>query len=171
MRDPLYKRLALTKYLAIALMFLMPFFGVSCMGMKAMELSGTELALGTTKTVPDPMSKKPKTQVIEADWRASVALGAAVVGAVAALLLRTRGLRVAMIVLGGAGAASLLMLKRTLEAEAAAKGQGLVAITTEFGFWACVGLFALGALAALLVPPGLGKGAETPTTGRVGEAS
>jgi hypothetical protein len=158
MHDTLFKRLALTKYLAIALLFFMPFFGVSCMGIQAMKLSGTDLAFGTTKEIRDPTSSKakPKKEVIKANWRATAAFAVALAGFVASLALRERLLRLTVLGLGAAGALSLLLLKMQLEDWVSERGRGVVVVSTEFSFWACLLLFVGGALAAALAPPGLG---------------
>lgn len=119
--------------------FCMPFVTVSCQEQKIMELSGVQLATGTTIKQPS-FSGPPKEQKIAGDPLATLAILAGVVG-LGTSFIKAKKAAVAPAGSGAAGSILLLMLKSTLDNEIVKQGQGLLLVNYGFGFWLAFLLF------------------------------
>ena len=118
-------------FVGSTLCFFLPFVTVSCGGIKAVTLTGQQLATGTTLTQPQ-MFGPPQTQKLNGDPFAALAWAGALAGV--ALSLVGRKMAAATAITGGAGALSLLILKVRLDDQLQKQGGGMVTASYETGF-------------------------------------
>jgi hypothetical protein len=129
-------------FVGSVLCFFLPFVTVSCGGITAFNLTGRQLATGTTLTQPQPFGP-PQTQKVSPDPFAAVAGLCALAGI--ALSLIGRRLASAAAISGGVGAASLLIMRSRLNDQLQSQSQGLAKATYETGFTLAVLLLIAGA--------------------------
>jgi hypothetical protein len=129
-------------FVGSALCFFLPFVTVSCGGVKALTLTGQQLATGTTLTQPQPFGP-PQTQKVEADPFAAVAALCALGGIVLSLI--GRRIATATAFSGGAGAVSLLIMRSRLDGQLQTQGQGVATAAYETGYTLAMLLLIAGA--------------------------
>lgn len=133
---------SLLLFLGSALCFFFPFVTVSCGGMKALTLTGQQLATGTTLREPQPFGP-PQTQKVDADPFAATAGLCALAGII--LSVAGRKMASANAIAGGVGTLSLLITKVRLDEQLQKQGNGMISATYESGFILAVILLAFGA--------------------------
>lgn len=139
-------------FAAILVLFFMSFVNVSC-GPIAIELTGTQLAIGGSISVPDMESGRTKQQRVTPEPLATGALIAAGLGLLVSLA--ANGARILAGLAGVAGGVLLLLLKFKIVADIAESTHSsrdgppigeIVQINFGFGFWGALTLFAVAAL-------------------------
>jgi hypothetical protein len=124
------------------LCFFLPFVTVSCGGVKAITLSGQQLATGTTLSEPQPFGP-PQSQKVDADPFASLAALCAVVGIAFSVI--GRKMATGSAISGGAGTILLLILRSRLNEDIQKQGQGMLQNSFESGYTLALLLFIAGA--------------------------
>ncbi len=129
-------------FAASLLCFFFPFVTLSCGGQKLMTLTGTQLATGTSLNQTQMLGKE-KTDKIDPNPYATLAAVCAIAGI--AFSFAKPKFAIASAISGGAGVASLLIMKSGMDNEVAQKGAGVIQLTYEMGFFLTLLLFVAGA--------------------------
>jgi hypothetical protein len=117
---------------ASILCFFLPFVTVSCGGRNFMQMSGVQLATGTTMQQPGSLGNS-EGKKFDPDPFAALAGLCAVVGLGLAFLTGKGQLGSA--ITGTVGTLSLLILKFRLDNQVAQQGGGMILVSYEFGFY------------------------------------
>jgi hypothetical protein len=125
------------------LCFFFPFTTVSCGGHKIASATGVQLATGTTLELPQAFGPSREQKVAQEPLSAVAAL-CAVIG----LGFSFAGARAAIVpAIGGVvGALSLLIMKSRLDDVVAKRGQGMIQVNYEVGFFLALLLMITGAV-------------------------
>jgi hypothetical protein len=125
------------------LCFFFPFVTVSCGGHKIASATGVQLATGTTLELPQTFGPSREQKVGQEPLSALAAicavigLGVSFAGASAAIVPATSGV---------IGALSLLIMKSRLDNVLAKRGQGVLQVNYETGFYLALLLMIAGAI-------------------------
>ena len=139
------KKLSAAAFALALICFVLPFVTFSCQGQKVFTLSGIQMVTGTTFQQPQ-MLGPPKQEKIEAEPLATLAFMAALAGLVVSFLRGKFG-AIPAAASGGLGVVFLMALQSKLDGDTLQRGQGVLQINSEYGFYMAVVLFA----AALLI--------------------
>ncbi len=121
--------------------FLLPFVNITCGGQTVMSLTGFQLITGGELDQENMQNQQVGSQSIEAQPLAHLALLAAVL-ALAISFIRP----FVCIIISALGGIFLLLLKFSLDGDASLKGEGVVQLEYQFGYWFSFLLFILGAV-------------------------
>lgn len=122
---------SIISFAAAILCFFLPFVTVSCGDIKAFTLTGQQMATGTILTEPQAFGP-PKSQKIDPDPFATVALFAGIAGLVFSIL--GRKMTGAAAISGIISAACLLFFRFHLQDQIQTQGQGIARVNFEMGF-------------------------------------
>ena len=130
-------------FLLSVLCFFFPFVTVSCGGHKIASATGVQLATGTTLELPQAFGPSREQKVGQEPLSAVAAL-CAVIG----LGVSFAGARAAIVpaISGVVGTLSLLIMKSRLDNVIAKRGQGVLQVNYEIGFFLALLLMIAGAL-------------------------
>jgi hypothetical protein len=136
------------KFGSAILLFLLPFVTVSCGNMVNVPLTGMNLAVGTSLEMKEPFSGKIKKEKVEMEPLATLALIAAVIGAIFGFV-NAMPARILNLLSGIAGIFFLLLLKAKLDKEVLKESSGMVVLHYEAVFWIVMLLFLLAAVVSI----------------------
>lgn len=134
----------------ILVLFLMPFVSLTCGGATFATFNGAQLVLGAKIEKKDPFSGRITREILKPEPLALVAALGAAVG-LALAFAASKKLRIVSGAASSLTALALLLLKFRMEQQALQKGEGLLGVSWEFGFWLAL-LAALAASALAFLP-------------------
>ncbi|HSP87157.1 MAG TPA: hypothetical protein VLN45_03435 [Ignavibacteriaceae bacterium] len=131
--------------------FFLPFVNLTCSGQTVMKLTGFQLITGADMDQSSFLNQEgmfnqgmqdqpAENQGVEAQPLALFALLAAVLGLLVSFV-RKKTTAFVCVIIGAAGAIFLLLLKFSLDGDASLKGEGVVQLDYQFGYWFSVLLF------------------------------
>lgn len=144
---------------AVIVFFLMPFSTLTCGGAKLITMNGVQLATGTTLSNKNPFTGAPKQGKIKPEPLAAAAGVAAVLALLIAFIGGNKG-KIGAAVGSSSCALLLLLTKFKVDQNALEKGQGMVGVQWEFGFW--LALLAAITAAVIAFIPDQKAGGEIP---------
>jgi hypothetical protein len=142
-RREISRGVALGPFLLVGILFFMPWVKVSCSAMPIGELSGFELAAGTT--IEDPTGGHNSKQ-IPGDTRAAWAF-ALLLATLPIALLPTRARNAGLCVVAAAQVVLLLLVLAALKAETSRESMRMLSVEMLWPYWAT--LVSLGVAAVL----------------------
>jgi hypothetical protein len=153
------RKLSPAAFVLTLVCFFLPFVTFSCQGQKIASFSGIQLATGTTIEQPQ-MFGPPKSQKVDAEPLAILALLSVLAGAGLSFLKRKKG-AVNSAALAGLGIILLGALKSKVDGDALRQGAGAIQINYEAGFYLAI-VFLLAAIGASVYALLAGKGIRLP---------
>lgn len=119
--------------------FFLPFTKISCQQQEILNLTGVQLATGTSIKQPS-LTGGSQEQKIPGEPLAMLAIASSVVGFVTSLM-KARKSAIAPAGSGAIGFILLLMLKSKIDDSILREGQGLIVVSYGLGFWLAFLLF------------------------------
>jgi hypothetical protein len=153
------RKLSPAAFVLALICFFLPFVTFSCQGQKIASLNGVQLATGTTLQQPQ-MFGPPKSQKVDAEPLAALALLALLAGAGLSLLKGKKGAGMSA-AFAGLSFIFLLALKSKLDGDAVRQGGGAIQVNYEAGFYLVIVLL-LAAIGAGIYTLAAGKGIPAP---------
>ncbi len=137
------RRITAVQFGIILILFFTPFLTVSCSGAMNVELTGFDMAFGSTVPEKDPFSGRVENRKINGDWKMIVVLVSALSGLFLSfyrqMIEKKRKQYIAFF--GASGFVFLLFSKFYVEYQINKGGEGMVQAYWEFGFWLSLVLF------------------------------
>lgn len=118
----------------IIILFFLPFVAVTCSGQHVTTLSGIQVVTGTTVSDPSAFGQTASAQKVGGEPMAIVAFILPFIG-LGLSFLKSRKSSIAPAIIGGLGAASILLIKARIDDEVFKQGQGMLQTEYQIGFW------------------------------------
>lgn len=129
--------------LAGALLFLLPFVTLSCLGQDLASLTGRDLVTGTSVEMPGEDGNRQR-QEIPAESLALLALACGAAAGVLGLVLKPGRTAVIPAIMSAVAAVALVLLKAKIDRDVLANGQGMLQVSFTWAFWLAFGCYAAG---------------------------
>jgi len=130
--------------------FLLPFVSLSCGGRKLITMTGTDMVIGTSFTETNPATGESHTREINPNIYAIISILS--LGAAISFSMKNDSMgRYLTAASSGVGTIFLFLLKSDVDQRVATRGNGLIAVDWQFGFWAVV-LVAILSIVIAIIP-------------------
>ena len=152
------KKFSPAAFAIIIICFFLPFVNLTCSGQTVMSLTGIQLITGAEykpqgmfnqegmfDNQEEQTGMQTKSEDIEAQPMAFFALLFAIVGLILSFI-KNRVMAIICIVASVLGAVCMLLLKANIDGDASMRGEGVIQIEYQFGYWFAFLLFIVGAV-------------------------